>query len=44
MLSELEKSEYNLVKVGKLYENYNSIKEVTRKIITEFVKNHSWKI
>lgn len=37
-INELEKSEYNLVEVGKLYEKYNSIKEVTRKIINEFVK------
>lgn len=31
-INELEKSEYNLVEVGKLYEKYNSIKEVTREI------------
>mgnify|MGYP004615665685 CR=1 FL=1 len=37
-INELEKSEYNLVEVGKLYEKYNSIKEVTREIINEFVK------
>ena len=35
---ELEKSEYNFEEVGKLYEKYNSIKEVTREIINEFVK------
>lgn len=35
---ELEKSEYNFEEVGKLYEKYNSIKEVTREIINEIVK------
>ena len=37
-INELEKSEYNFEEVGKLYEKYNSIKEVTREIINEFVK------
>ena len=37
-INELEKSEYNFEEVGKLYEKYNSIKEVTREIINEFVE------
>ena len=37
-INELEKSEHNFKEVGKLYEKYNSIKEVTREIINEFVK------
>ena len=35
---ELEKSEYKFEEVGKLYEKYDSIKEVTREIINEFIK------
>ena len=37
-INELEKSEYSFKEVGKLYEEYNSIKEVTKEIINEFVK------
>ncbi len=37
-INELEKSEYKFEEVGKLYEKYDSIKEVTREIINEFVK------
>ena len=37
-INELEKSEYNFEEVGKLYEKYDSIKEVTREIINKFVK------
>ena len=32
-INELEKSEYKFEEVGKLYEKYDSIKEVTREII-----------
>lgn len=37
-INELEKYEYKFEEVGKLYEKYDSIKEVTREIINEFVK------
>ena len=37
-INELEKAEYKFEEVGKLYEKYDSIKEVTREIINEFVK------
>lgn len=37
-INELEKFEYNFKEVGKLYEEYNSIKEVIKEIINEFVK------
>lgn len=37
-INELEKSEYKFEEVGKLYEKYDSIKEVTREIINEFIK------
>ncbi len=32
-INELEKFEYNFEEVGKLYEKYNSIKEVIKEII-----------
>lgn len=37
-LSEYDKAEVNFEEVGKLYEKYNSIKEVTREILNEFVE------
>ena len=37
-LSELENAEFNFEEAGKIFEKYNSIKEVTREIINEFIE------
>lgn len=37
-LNELESAEVNFEEAGKIYKKYNSIKEVTREIINEFVE------
>lgn len=37
-VNEYDKAEDNLKEVGKLYEKYSSIKEVTREILNEFVE------
>lgn len=37
-LNELENAEVNFEEAGKIYKKYNSIKEVTREIINEFVE------
>ena len=37
-LNEYDQAETNFEEVGKLYKKYNSIKEVTREILNEFVE------